>query len=44
MATDIPYKILNAIVSNLVLYFMTNLRREPGESRLSLTDYQKSHN
>lgn len=31
MLTDIPYKILNAIVSNLVLYFMTNLRREPGQ-------------
>ena len=30
MLTDIPYKILNAIVSNLVLYFMTNLRRTPG--------------
>ncbi|PSN60936.1 putative multidrug resistance ABC transporter [Corynespora cassiicola Philippines] len=30
MLTDMPYKILNAIVFNLVLYFMTNLRREPG--------------
>ncbi|KAJ5313463.1 uncharacterized protein N7443_000347 [Penicillium atrosanguineum] len=27
---DLPYKILNTITSNLVLYFMTNLRREPG--------------
>jgi ABC-type multidrug transport system permease subunit/energy-coupling factor transporter ATP-binding protein EcfA2 len=27
---DLPYKILNVITSNLVLYFMTNLRREPG--------------
>ncbi|KAA8651385.1 ABC drug exporter AbcA [Aspergillus tanneri] len=27
---DLPYKILNAITSNIVLYFMTNLRREPG--------------
>ena len=34
MLTDIPYKILNAIFSNLVLYFMTNLRREPGQSPL----------
>lgn len=30
MLTDMPYKILNAITFNLVLYFMTNLRREPG--------------
>lgn len=30
MLTDMPYKILNAIVFNLALYFMTNLRREPG--------------
>lgn len=30
MFTDMPYKILNAITFNLVLYFMTNLRREPG--------------
>lgn len=30
MACDMPYKILNAILSNLTLYFMTNLRREPG--------------
>lgn len=30
MLTDIPAKIGNAIVFNLVLYFMTNLRREPG--------------
>jgi ATP-binding cassette subfamily G (WHITE) protein 2 (PDR) len=30
MLTDLPYKILNTIVYNLVLYFMTNLRREPG--------------
>lgn len=30
MLTDMPYKILNAIIFNLVLYFMTNLRREPG--------------
>jgi ATP-binding cassette subfamily G (WHITE) protein 2 (PDR) len=30
MLTDMPYKILNAIISNLTLYFMTNLRREPG--------------
>jgi ATP-binding cassette subfamily G (WHITE) protein 2 (PDR) len=30
MATDIPAKTLNAIGFNLILYFMTNLRREPG--------------
>jgi ABC-type multidrug transport system ATPase subunit/ABC-type multidrug transport system permease subunit len=28
--TDMPYKILNTITFNLPLYFMTNLRREPG--------------
>ncbi|OCF76740.1 ATP-binding cassette, subfamily G (WHITE), member 2, PDR [Kwoniella mangroviensis CBS 8886] len=28
--TDMPYKITNAICFNLILYFMTNLRREPG--------------
>lgn len=30
MLCDMPYKILNAIVFNLTLYFMSNLRREPG--------------
>ena len=30
MITDIPYKIVNSICFNLVLYFMANLRREPG--------------
>ncbi|KAF1984195.1 ABC drug exporter AbcA [Aulographum hederae CBS 113979] len=30
MLTDMPYKLGNAITFNLVLYFMTNLRREPG--------------
>ncbi|KAH7375513.1 ABC transporter CDR4 [Plectosphaerella cucumerina] len=30
MLCDMPYKIMNAIVFNLTLYFMTNLRREPG--------------
>ncbi|EUC42194.1 hypothetical protein COCMIDRAFT_104159 [Bipolaris oryzae ATCC 44560] len=30
MLMDLPYKILNSIASNLILYFMTNLRREPG--------------
>ena len=29
MLCDLPYKILNTIVFNLTLYFMTNLRREP---------------
>lgn len=30
MLTDLPYKVVNSITFNLVLYFMTNLRREPG--------------
>ncbi|WPH01081.1 Hypothetical protein R9X50_00391600 [Acrodontium crateriforme] len=30
MLTDMPYKIANAIIFNITLYFMTNLRREPG--------------
>ncbi|KAL3956228.1 hypothetical protein ACCO45_009074 [Purpureocillium lilacinum] len=30
MLCDMPYKISNSIVFNLTLYFMTNLRREPG--------------
>ena len=30
MLVDMPYKILNAIFFNLIIYFMTNLRREPG--------------
>ncbi|KAF9764062.1 hypothetical protein IL306_002905 [Fusarium sp. DS 682] len=30
MATDLPYKIVNAILLNCTLYFMCNLRREPG--------------
>ena len=30
MLTDMPYKILNTITFNLVLYFLTNLRRTPG--------------
>lgn len=30
MLCDMPYKVFNAIVFNLVLYFMANLRREPG--------------
>lgn len=30
MLCDMPYKIANSIVFNLTLYFMTNLRREPG--------------
>lgn len=30
MLTDLPYKILNAIIFNITLYFMVNLRREPG--------------
>ena len=30
MLTDLPYKIMNAFTFNLALYFMTNLRRDPG--------------
>lgn len=30
MLTDMPYKIANAIIFNITLYFMVNLRREPG--------------
>ncbi|CAM1502438.1 Fc.00g044220.m01.CDS01 [Cosmosporella sp. VM-42] len=30
MLCDMPYKVSNAITFNLALYFMTNLRREPG--------------
>ena len=30
MLTDLPYKVCNAIVFNLVLYFMVNLNRHPG--------------
>lgn len=30
MLCDLPYKIANAIIFNLSMYFMTNLRREPG--------------
>ena len=30
MLTDMPYKVTNAIVFNATLYFLANLRREPG--------------
>lgn len=30
MLVDMPYKVINSIVFNISLYFMTNLRREPG--------------
>ncbi|RSL47670.1 hypothetical protein CEP54_013279 [Fusarium duplospermum] len=30
MVTDLPYKIVNALLLNLTLYFMCNLRREAG--------------
>jgi ATP-binding cassette, subfamily G (WHITE), member 2, PDR len=30
MICDLPYKITNGILLNLTLYFMGNLRREPG--------------
>ncbi|KAL3446381.1 ABC-2 type transporter-domain-containing protein [Aspergillus insuetus] len=30
MIMDMPYKIMNSLLTNLTLYFMGNLRREPG--------------
>ncbi|KAL2815261.1 ABC multidrug transporter [Aspergillus cavernicola] len=30
MIMDMPYKIVNSLLTNLILYFMGNLRREPG--------------
>ncbi|RKK74598.1 ABC transporter CDR4 [Fusarium oxysporum] len=30
MIVDLPYKITNAIITNITMYFMGNLRREPG--------------
>lgn len=30
MLVDMPSKIITALTINLILYFMTNLRREPG--------------
>lgn len=30
MLCDLPYKVINSIIFNLTLYFLTNLRREPG--------------
>lgn len=30
MLCDMPYKLTNAVTFNITLYFMTNLRREPG--------------
>ncbi|SCO91321.1 uncharacterized protein FRV6_15449 [Fusarium oxysporum] len=30
MIMDLPYKIINAVLTNLVLYFMGHLRRKPG--------------
>lgn len=30
MLTDMPYKVLNAICFNLTIYFLSDLRREPG--------------
>ncbi|KAF4595459.1 ABC transporter ABCl1 [Ophiocordyceps camponoti-floridani] len=30
MLCDLPYKIVNSIIFNVIIYFMTNLRREPG--------------
>lgn len=30
MLVDMPYKVMNCLVFNIILYFLTNLRREPG--------------
>ncbi|TDZ18681.1 ZEB2-regulated ABC transporter 1 [Colletotrichum orbiculare MAFF 240422] len=30
MVVDLPYKVVNAVLFNIILYFMGNLRREPG--------------
>lgn len=30
MLTDMPYKVMNAIIFNLTVYFLSNLRRTPG--------------
>ncbi|KAM0083487.1 Multidrug resistance protein [Fusarium odoratissimum] len=30
MVCDLPYKVVNCILNNIIIYFMTNLRREPG--------------
>lgn len=30
MLCDMPYKLLNSVTFNITLYFLTNLRREPG--------------
>ncbi|KAL4929759.1 ABC-2 type transporter-domain-containing protein [Aspergillus undulatus] len=30
MLTDVPYKVMNSVTFNLPLYFLANLRREPG--------------
>ncbi|KAG7126348.1 ABC multidrug transporter A-1 like protein [Verticillium longisporum] len=30
MIVDLPYKIINAVITNITMYFMGNLRREPG--------------
>ncbi|TXC04134.1 hypothetical protein FocTR4_00000325 [Fusarium oxysporum f. sp. cubense] len=30
MVCDLPYQVVNCILNNIIIYFMTNLRREPG--------------
>ncbi|CEN59914.1 Putative ABC transporter CDR4 [Aspergillus calidoustus] len=30
MVVDLPYKVVNAVITNITMYFMGNLRREPG--------------
>lgn len=30
MVVDLPYKLVNVIITNITMYFMGNLRREPG--------------
>jgi len=38
MLTDLPYKIVNAIFFNLIIYFLPNLRREVGTYFLIFRD------
>ncbi|KAJ5985637.1 hypothetical protein N7499_008075 [Penicillium canescens] len=36
MVMDLPYKVVGAIVLNILLYFMTDLRREPAQLTMSM--------
>ncbi|GKT90617.1 ABC-2 type transporter [Colletotrichum tofieldiae] len=37
MVADLPYKITNSILTSLIIYFMANLRREPGPIIMTMT-------